>query len=79
MDVENWDGESAGKDAKFVFGSKPKPLPEFDAADFEVEDGKVHRSPSEEAKVSVASAAAGDVPEEDAAGDGISSEEQSED
>ena len=79
VDVENWDGESAGKDAKFVFGSKPKPLPEFDAADFEVEDGKVHRSPSEEAKVSVASAAAGGVPEEDAAGDGISSEEQSED
>ncbi|KAB3519838.1 AAA domain-containing protein [Corynebacterium sp. zg254] len=28
VDVENWDGESKGEDAKFVFGSKPKPLPE---------------------------------------------------
>ena len=83
VDVENWDGESAGKDAKFVFGSKPKPLPEFDAADFEVEDGEAHRSPSEEAKVSVASAAAGDVPEEGAtgedAGESTGSEGQSED
>ncbi|WP_300613470.1 ATP-dependent Clp protease ATP-binding subunit, partial [Corynebacterium sp.] len=83
VDVENWDGESAGKDAKFVFGSKPKPLPEFDAADFEVEDGAAHRSPSEEAKVSVASAAAGDVPEEDATGENTGestgSEGQSED
>src|SRR5699024_6168222 len=63
VDVENWDGESAGKDAKFVFGSKPKPLPEFDAADFEVEGGEEHHSPAEEAKASVASAAAEDVPE----------------
>ena len=79
VDVENWDGESAGKDAKFVFGSKPKPLPEFDAADFEVEGGEEHHSPAEEAKASVTSAAAGDVPEEGAAGDDISSEGQSED
>ena len=83
VDVKNWDGESAGKDAKFVFGSKPKPLPEFDAADFEVEDGEAHRSPSEEAKVSVAFAAAGDVPEEGAsgenAGESTGSEGQSED
>ena len=79
VDVENWDGESAGKDAKFVFGSKPKPLPEFDAADFEVEGGEEHHSPAEEAKASVASAAAEDVPEEGAAGDDISSEGQSED
>lgn len=83
VDVENWDGESAGKDAKFIFGSKPKPLPEFDAADFEVEDGDADRSPSEAAKVSVASAAAGDVPEEGAtgenAGESAGSEGQSED
>ncbi|AGE37209.1 ATP-dependent Clp protease ATP-binding subunit [Corynebacterium urealyticum] len=79
VDVENWDGESAGKDAKFVFGSKPKPLPEFDAADFEVERGEEHHSPAEEAKASVASAAAGDVPEEDAAGESAGSEGKSED
>ncbi|OFO11809.1 NDP-hexose 4-ketoreductase [Corynebacterium sp. HMSC22B11] len=83
VDVENWDGESAGKDAKFVFGSKPKPLPEFDAADFEVDGGEAHQSPAEEAKASVASAAAGDVPEEGAtgedAGESTGSEEQSED
>ncbi|MDK6301943.1 ATP-dependent Clp protease ATP-binding subunit [Corynebacterium sp. UMB9976] len=79
VDVENWDGESAGKDAKFVFGSKPKPLPEFDAADFEVEGGEEHHSPAEEAKASVASAAAGDVPEEDAAGESTGSEGKSED
>ncbi len=83
VDVENWDGESAGKDAKFVFGSKPKPLPEFDAADFEVDGGEEHHSPAEEAKASVASAAAGDVPEEGAAGEhageSTGSEGQSED
>ncbi|TYR16577.1 ATP-dependent Clp protease ATP-binding subunit [Corynebacterium urealyticum] len=79
VDVENWDGESAGKDAKFVFGSKPKPLPEFDATDFEVEGGEEHHSPAEEAKASVASAAAGDVPEEDAAGESTGSEGKSED
>ncbi|OFS18648.1 MULTISPECIES: ATP-dependent Clp protease ATP-binding subunit [Corynebacterium] len=83
VDVENWDGESAGKDAKFVFGSKPKPLPEFDAADFEVDGGEAHQSPADEAKASVASAAAGDVPEEGAtgedAGESTGSEEQSED
>ena len=79
VDVENWDGESAGKDAKFVFGSKPKPLPEFDAADFEVDGGEEHHSPAEEAKASVASAAAGDVPEEDAAGESTGSEGKSED
>ena len=83
VDVENWDGESAGKDAKFVFGSKPKPLPEFDAADFEVDGGEEHHSPADEAKASVASAAAGDVPEEGAtgedAGESAGSEGQSED
>ena len=83
VDVENWDGESAGKDAKFVFGSKPKPLPEFDAADFEVDGGEAHQSPADEAKASVASAAAGDVPEEGAtgedAGESTGSEGQSED
>ena len=83
VDVENWDGESAGKDAKFVFGSKPKPLPEFDAADFEVDGGEAHQSPADEAKASVASAAAGDVPEEGAtgedAGESTGSDEQSED
>ena len=84
VDVENWDGESAGKDAKFVFGSKPKPLPEFDAADFEVDGGEAHQSPAEEAKASVASAAAGDVPEEEDgagedAGESTGSEGQPED
>ncbi len=33
VDVENWDGEGKGEGAKFVFGSKPKPLPEIAAHD----------------------------------------------
>ncbi|MEJ5927659.1 ATP-dependent Clp protease ATP-binding subunit [Corynebacterium sp. H128] len=28
VEVENWDGESKGEDAKFVFTSNPKPIPE---------------------------------------------------
>ncbi|WP_312978618.1 ATP-dependent Clp protease ATP-binding subunit [Corynebacterium sp.] len=29
VDVENWDGTGKGEGAKFVFGSRPKPLPEI--------------------------------------------------
>ena len=53
VDVENWDGESKGDDAKFVFGTKPKPLPEVgedEAAD--------------EAQEAVSVAAEGSVPED---------------
>ena len=52
VDVENWDGESKGEDAKFVFGSKPKPLPEVE-----------EETPADEAQEAVVSAAEGDVPE----------------
>ncbi|AHW65142.1 Putative ATP-dependent Clp protease ATP-binding subunit [Corynebacterium glyciniphilum AJ 3170] len=31
VDVENWDGTGKGEGAKFVFGSRPKPLPEIAA------------------------------------------------
>ncbi|MEJ6550708.1 MULTISPECIES: ATP-dependent Clp protease ATP-binding subunit [unclassified Corynebacterium] len=31
VDVENWDGTGNGEGAKFVFGSRPKPLPEIAA------------------------------------------------
>ena len=44
VDVENWDGESSGEDAKFVFCSKPKPEPEHEehtAAD-EAQDQVTH-------------------------------------
>ena len=54
VDVENWDGESKGEDAKFVFGSKPKPLPEVE------ED-----TAADEAQEAVISAAEGDVPEDE--------------
>lgn len=52
VDVENWDGESKGEDAKFVFGSKPKPLPEVE-----------EETPADEAQEAVVSAAESDVPE----------------
>ena len=52
VDVENWDGESKGEDAKFVFDSKPKPLPEVK-----------EETPADEAQEAVVSAAESDVPE----------------
>lgn len=52
VDVENWDGESKGEDAKFVFGSNPKPLPEVE-----------EETPADEAQEAVVSAAESDVPE----------------
>ncbi|MGJ4137916.1 ATP-dependent Clp protease ATP-binding subunit [Corynebacterium evansiae] len=54
VDVENWDGESKGDDAKFVFGTKPKPLPEVGADDFS----------ADEAQEAVSVAAEGNVPED---------------
>ena len=53
VDVENWDGESKGDDAKFVFGTKPKPLPEV--GEDEIAD---------EAQEAVSVAAEGSVPED---------------
>lgn len=38
VDVENWDGTGKGEGAKFVFGSRPKPLPEI-AAELGVDAG----------------------------------------
>ncbi|OFT87782.1 ATP-dependent Clp protease ATP-binding subunit [Corynebacterium sp. HMSC28B08] len=55
VDVENWDGESNGKDAKFVFGTKVKPLPEAEEA-----------SPADEAQEAVVGAAEKQVPEDEA-------------
>ncbi|AKK03974.1 ATP-dependent Clp protease ATP-binding subunit [Corynebacterium epidermidicanis] len=37
VDVEGWDGESKGEDAKFVFGARPKPLPEGKFSELSVE------------------------------------------
>ena len=54
VDVENWDGESKGDDAKFVFGIKPKPLPEVGEEDFA----------ADEAQEAVSVAAEGNVPED---------------
>ncbi|SCX03559.1 ATP-dependent Clp protease ATP-binding subunit [Corynebacterium jeikeium] len=54
VDVENWDGESKGDDAKFVFGTKPKPLPEVGEEDFA----------ADEAQEAVSVAAEGNVPED---------------
>ena len=54
VDVENWDGESSGKDAKFVFGTKVKPLPESEEP-----------APSEEAQEVVVGAAEKQVPEDE--------------
>lgn len=54
VDVENWDGESKGDDAKFVFGTKPKPLPEVGEDDFS----------ADEAQEAVSVAAEGNVPED---------------
>ena len=54
VDVENWDGESSGKDAKFVFGTKVKPLPE-----------SAETTPSEEAQEAVVGAADKQVPEDE--------------
>ncbi len=56
VDVENWDGESKGTDAKFVFGSKVKPLPTIESE----EDTR-----AEEAQKAVENAADSDVPESD--------------
>ena len=54
VDVENWDGESKGDDAEFVFGTKPKPLPEVGEEDFA----------ADEAQEAVSVAAEGNVPED---------------
>ena len=54
VDVENWDGESKGDDAKFVFDTKPKPLPEVGEEDFA----------ADEAQEAVSVAAEGNVPED---------------
>ncbi|WP_296212206.1 ATP-dependent Clp protease ATP-binding subunit [Corynebacterium sp. YSMAA1_1_F7] len=54
VDVENWDGESKGDDAKFVFGTKPKPLPEVG-----------NDEAAEEAQEAVSVAAEGNVPEDE--------------
>lgn len=54
VDVENWDGESKGDDAKFVFGTKPKPLPEVGEDDLS----------ADEAQEAVSVAAEGNVPED---------------
>ncbi|MBC2681269.1 ATP-dependent Clp protease ATP-binding subunit [Corynebacterium anserum] len=42
VDVENWDGESKGEDAKFVFGSKVKPLPSVDAEEDTRAEDAIH-------------------------------------
>lgn len=54
VDVENWDGESKGDDAKFVFDTKPKPLPEVGEDDLS----------ADEAQEAVSVAAEGNVPED---------------
>lgn len=54
VDVENWDGESKGEDAKFVFGTRPKPLPEVGIDD----------AAADEAQEAVSVAAESSVPEE---------------
>ncbi|MGJ4169583.1 ATP-dependent Clp protease ATP-binding subunit [Corynebacterium sp.] len=54
VDVENWDGESKGEDAKFVFGTKPKPLPEVGIDD----------AAADEAQEAVSVAAESSVPED---------------
>ena len=54
VDVENWDGESKGDDAKFVFDTKPKSLPEVGEEDFA----------ADEAQEAVSVAAEGNVPED---------------
>lgn len=54
VDVENWDGESKGDDAKFVFGTKPKPLPEVG----------IDYAAADEAQEAVSVAAESSVPED---------------
>ena len=54
VDVENWDGESKGDDAKFVFDTKPRPLPEVGEDDLS----------ADEAQEVVSVAAEGNVPED---------------
>ena len=54
VDVDDWDGESKSDKVKFVFGSKPKPLPE-------AEDD----TPADEAQHAVVDAADGHVPEDE--------------
>lgn len=54
VDVENWDGESKGEDAKFVFGTKPKPLPEVG----------IDYAAADEAQEAVSVAAESSVPED---------------
>ncbi len=54
VDVDAWDGESKSDKVKFVFGSKPKPLPE-------AEDD----TPADEAQHAVVDAADGHVPEDE--------------
>lgn len=53
VDVENWDGTGKGEGAEFVFGSRPKPLPEIAA------------EPAEDAQEDVIDAATdeGELPE----------------
>ena len=54
VDVENWDGESKGEDAKFVFGTRAKPLPEVGIDD----------AAADEAQEAVSVAAESSVPED---------------
>lgn len=54
VDVENWDGESKGEDAKLVFGTRPKPLPEVGIDD----------AAADEAQEAVSVAAESSVPED---------------
>ncbi len=54
VDVENWDGESKGEDAKFVFGTRPKPLPEVG----------IDYAAADEAQEAVSVAAESSVPED---------------
>ncbi|WP_297667984.1 ATP-dependent Clp protease ATP-binding subunit [uncultured Corynebacterium sp.] len=51
VDVENWDGESKGDDAKFVFDTKPKPLPEVGEDDFSADEAQEAVSVAAEANV----------------------------
>ena len=56
VDVENWDGETKDAEAKFVFGTKVKPLPSVEPAEY---------TRAEEAQHAVENAAETSVPESD--------------
>ncbi|MGJ4152127.1 ATP-dependent Clp protease ATP-binding subunit [Corynebacterium macclintockiae] len=51
VDVENWDGESKGEDAKFVFGTRPKPLPEVGIDDAAADEAQEAVSVAAESSV----------------------------